>query len=141
MRLRLRTIVPMLVTLTCVACATVPELTPAQLGAKRLAAIHVASTRLWKIAAPAGQGYGMDITSVNGKSVCSPARCPSYITVPAGRADIGLLCSLLVDNLRLPKQATIYTGDFVAGHVYEIRPVSVVPGCKVEVRDVMSQVQ
>ncbi|MGH8373377.1 MAG: hypothetical protein ACRETO_11700 [Gammaproteobacteria bacterium] len=136
MKFQLRHSMPILATIVCTACASVPELTPTQLSARQLAAVYVASAAAWKISAPPGQGYRIDITHVNGHQVCTPSRCPNRVTLPAGHAEIELLCSMLIANLQLPKQHVYYTSDFLAGHVYRIRPGSVVPNCKVQVQDV-----
>lgn len=125
----------LLLVMLTVACVAGPAMTPAQLASDRLAAVHVASTALWKLAAPPGQGYRMDITHVNGHGVCTPTYCPTRITLPAGNGEIEVRCSLLMGNLQIPKQSVNYRGNFIAGHEYQLRPVSMVPACRFEVRD------
>jgi hypothetical protein len=117
------------------ACATEPPLTPSQLASDRLAAVYVASTALWKIAAPPGQGYRMEITHVNGHGVCTPTHCPTRVTLPAGSGEFEVRCSLLMGDLQIPKQSVNFHGNFIAGHMYQLRPVSMVPACRFEVRD------
>ncbi|HEX5340776.1 MAG TPA: hypothetical protein VFX47_07835 [Gammaproteobacteria bacterium] len=135
----LRTVVPVCAVLLCTACASAPERTPTQLAAQQLASLYVADAAAWHIAAPPGRGYRIAITRVDGRNSCSPSHCPTRVTLAAGRADIELLCIMLIDNLQLPKRSARYSGEFLAGHVYRIQPLSVLPDCRVQVRDVTGQ--
>ena len=117
----------------CTACATAPDKTPAELAAQNLAALRVVSPALWGFKAGAGQSYFVEITAVDGHSVCNPTYCPTQAYVPAGEGSVEIMCGLMLGDLRVPQQAGYYKGTFVAGHTYGIRPVTLVPHCDPEI--------
>lgn len=124
--------------LLCAGCAT-PEPTPAQLAAQHRAMVYIADVATWNIAVEPGSGYWINIADVDGHDVCSRNYCPTRVQVPAGHAELGFLCSLRFGTLLLPKVKSSYSGNFLAGHVYQARPASVKP-CKMQIRDMSQQV-
>ncbi|MGH8400396.1 MAG: hypothetical protein ACRESU_04765 [Gammaproteobacteria bacterium] len=123
----------------CIGCAT-HTMTPAELVGKNLAALEVGSPALEL--ATNGQmerGLRLSVYQLNGHDMCSANYCPTRITLPAGHAELEILCSLQLDELRLPKQIGQYSGDFSAGHRYRLRSVSMADPCRFDVQDVTAQ--
>lgn len=118
----------------CSACVTPPP-SPTELAQQNLARVVIESPDAWIVSAPKGQGMAVEFVSLDGADVCKPKSCPTELLVPAGTRSLGFRCLLLTGNLRLPKGFTGYRGDFISDHTYAVKPDSVVPECKVQVKD------
>ena len=121
-------------TVPCTACVA-PEPSVAQLQQQDLARLTILSPAAWNLGAPPGRGIALEIVSVDGRDACTPTSCPTELSVPTGSHSLSFRCLLLMGNLRLPQAQSAYTGDFLAGHRYAVQPASVVPDCKLRIRD------
>ena len=129
---------PILAAVILAACAShLP--TPAELQARGVARIQVQSLARWDLSAPAGNGYDLQISRLDGKDLCRGDACVGTLEVAAGRHELTLLCMLVTGGLRIPRQSIELPGNFAAGHVYGIQPASATPDCKVTLLDVTSQ--
>ena len=120
------------------AYAAAPAPTPAELAAQGQAFVKMDSPVVWDLDAPRGRSFTLEIFKLNGKSTCQGTSCPSQLVVPAGKNTLSLRC-VLVQTTERYRRINVGDGptrqDFVAGHVYSIRPVGKMPPCKLYLRD------
>jgi len=116
------------------ACATQP-LTPTELRERSLAAVYVQSMARWNLLAPPDTAYQIEFVRLNGKTVCHGNVCPVEMTLPAGHDKLVIQCLREMGPLFVPLSTGYYAGDFIAGHTYGLRPVTMMPRCTPELLD------
>ena len=119
-------------------CAEAPPPTPAELLASGKAEVAVEDPVNWSLRTPPPIGIRVEITAVDGKNVCNGDRCPSAVTAPAGPVKLSILCLVVANGLSQPKGEGEVEGELIAGHVYGLHPLSVVPDCFMVLRGTAS---